>query len=377
MKAYTNKLKNVPTEVIEKMLENQVAQGNKKDPTVFDNCIAADKNQGGFTWEYSTEGHDFWANILSGLNHLNPSSYDDFYLRYPEKTEAVKTETVEFTGILKDVPKDVLGKLLENVIAQGNSDLKAIDEDSFAGRSSGGFTWAETEEGSDFWGKVIQSKNYSDFYKRFPEFTPETEAETKTEYEGELKGFPKEVVDKMLEHQVAQKQPKDVTIFERYAIAGSDTQFGFNWSDTKEGHDFWSRVIKRREFELFFERYPKETEAKTELDEEDSILKAIQFLMDHEDDEEVLKEDVIKSVIRTITGRPNTTSDIEDVPEEIVKAMLRNQKAQTGKEDISKLEFSRFGGFLWTETEEGNWFWNQVIGLGNYDLYFAAYPKKK
>jgi hypothetical protein len=75
-------------------------------------------------------------------------------------------------------------------------------------------------------------------------------------YKGQLKGVPKEVVDKMLEHQAAQGNKRDVTVFEEYlqrdAING-----GFRWSITPECYDFWEDVISKRKFDSFFKRYPK------------------------------------------------------------------------------------------------------------------------
>lgn len=75
-------------------------------------------------------------------------------------------------------------------------------------------------------------------------------------YKGELKGFPKEVVDKMLERQVEQGNKKDISVFEIGAIFGVEEK-GFTWEDSPEGHCFWSEVILDGNFGLFFDRYPK------------------------------------------------------------------------------------------------------------------------
>ena len=75
-------------------------------------------------------------------------------------------------------------------------------------------------------------------------------------YRGDLKGFPKEIVDKMLEYQVEQGNPRDVSVFERYPNAGQDLG-GFNWRATIEGDDWWSKVIDDKNFDIFFLKYPK------------------------------------------------------------------------------------------------------------------------
>lgn len=73
---------------------------------------------------------------------------------------------------------------------------------------------------------------------------------------GQLEGFPKEVIKRMLECQVEQGNKEDVSVVEKCNYAG------FEWEDTKEGTDFWSQVIFDRNFDLFFEKYPKQDHPK-------------------------------------------------------------------------------------------------------------------
>ena len=76
-------------------------------------------------------------------------------------------------------------------------------------------------------------------------------------YKGQLTGFPTEVVEKMLYYQVEQGNKRDVTVFEDDKIAPLN-KGGFSWSDTTENVYFWSNVISDRNFDIFFERYPKQ-----------------------------------------------------------------------------------------------------------------------
>jgi len=73
-------------------------------------------------------------------------------------------------------------------------------------------------------------------------------------YKGQLEGFPEEIVEKILDYQVAQGNPRDISIFE-YDIAAGALDGGFYWSDTKEG-DFWEEVLLERNFDTFFRMYP-------------------------------------------------------------------------------------------------------------------------
>jgi hypothetical protein len=75
-------------------------------------------------------------------------------------------------------------------------------------------------------------------------------------FKGQLIGFPEEVVNKMLDYQVKQGNKHDVTVFEDNSCSGKEDG-GFRWRETPEGIKFWSRVISSRNFDLFFQQFPK------------------------------------------------------------------------------------------------------------------------
>ena len=74
-------------------------------------------------------------------------------------------------------------------------------------------------------------------------------------YKGQLKGFPQEVVEKMLNEQVKQGNKRDVSVFEDAVNSGGYK--GFDWENTEDGIFFWSEIIDNLNFDLFFEHYPK------------------------------------------------------------------------------------------------------------------------
>ncbi|MGL5981512.1 MAG: hypothetical protein ACRCZY_11700 [Phocaeicola sp.] len=94
---------------------------------------------------------------------------------------------------------------------------------------------------------------------------------TKEDLKGEIKDFPIEVVQRMCECQVEQGNEFNPYVFvvcERYV---SD-KGGFHWARTTEDYEFWEEVIDSKNFDLFFEKYPKqeaeqkqETKMETEL----------------------------------------------------------------------------------------------------------------
>lgn len=80
---------------------------------------------------------------------------------------------------------------------------------------------------------------------------------TKQDLIGDIKDFPIEVVQKMVERQVEQGNKANVKVFQERVRAGS-TGYGFEWSKTEEGRIFWEEVIGDKNFSLFFEKYPKQ-----------------------------------------------------------------------------------------------------------------------
>jgi hypothetical protein len=77
------------------------------------------------------------------------------------------------------------------------------------------------------------------------------------EPKGDLTGFPKEIINRMLDCQEEQGNKKDISVFENN-IRASIYDNGFAWEKTKEKHDFWDKVITEKNFDVFFEKYPKQ-----------------------------------------------------------------------------------------------------------------------
>ena len=73
---------------------------------------------------------------------------------------------------------------------------------------------------------------------------------------GDIKIFPIEVVQKMVDCQIKQGNAPDVVTFQKDCFT-SRYDGGFDWYDTDEGADFWSKVMDDKNFDVFFEKYPK------------------------------------------------------------------------------------------------------------------------
>jgi hypothetical protein len=68
------KWNDLPVEIQEKMLEEQVRQGNKRNPEIFIKSISASKWGDGFDWD----NDGFWDNVIYYRN------FDVFYSKYPK-----------------------------------------------------------------------------------------------------------------------------------------------------------------------------------------------------------------------------------------------------------------------------------------------------
>ena len=80
---------------------------------------------------------------------------------------------------------------------------------------------------------------------------------TQSDLVGLLEHFPIEVVKRMLECQKEQGNKEDVTIFQNHLLSSCNLG-GFDWGATIEDYGFWYEVIFEKNFNVFFDRYPKE-----------------------------------------------------------------------------------------------------------------------
>ena len=63
-KHLTGEIADFPRRVVQEMVDEQVRQGNKADPSVFWIKRTAGKSQGGFDWHTSRLGRDSWLGII-------------------------------------------------------------------------------------------------------------------------------------------------------------------------------------------------------------------------------------------------------------------------------------------------------------------------
>lgn len=145
----TKDLAATPTRIIDKMMEEQVAQGNVANVSVFDNNIISSSWAGGFDWHSTNEGEGFWHDVL--IEH-NFNLFDSVFSS-EGKDKPIKKQTSSEPNIDdRAYPEEIELKMLEHQVAQGNqADITAFYKDCYASRYSGGFDWGQSEKGADYW----------------------------------------------------------------------------------------------------------------------------------------------------------------------------------------------------------------------------------
>lgn len=75
---------------------------------------------------------------------------------------------------------------------------------------------------------------------------------------GKIADFPMEVVERMVYEQISQRQKPNPTVFaiKEFAAPGEG---GFSWAATEDGYAFWENVIRYKNFDVFFSKYPRKT----------------------------------------------------------------------------------------------------------------------
>ena len=75
---------------------------------------------------------------------------------------------------------------------------------------------------------------------------------------GEIADFPMEVVERMVYEQISQRQKPNPTAF-AIKRSAAPSEGGFSWAATEDGYTFWEKVIRKKDFDLFFSKYPRKT----------------------------------------------------------------------------------------------------------------------
>lgn len=71
-------LEGFPLEIIEKMIDKQVSQGNPPNVKVFQKRRSIEAWRKGFNWRSTSEGCEFWGKVIG------VKKFDLFFTKYPK-----------------------------------------------------------------------------------------------------------------------------------------------------------------------------------------------------------------------------------------------------------------------------------------------------
>jgi hypothetical protein len=93
-------LRGFPLAIVQKMVERQVMQGNSANIKVFQTNTTTKRLDGGFQWEDSPEGFDFWNNVIAGME------FNVFFVRYPESNRVyIVADSKNGENVIKTLEK--------------------------------------------------------------------------------------------------------------------------------------------------------------------------------------------------------------------------------------------------------------------------------
>lgn len=97
---YKGELEGFPQEIVERMLDYQVEQGNKRDVSVFEEDRTCGQFEGAFDWYYTVEKDDFWDLVLVMRD------FGVFFERYPRSTTTPRQSNLQQfeKALLRGIP---------------------------------------------------------------------------------------------------------------------------------------------------------------------------------------------------------------------------------------------------------------------------------
>lgn len=156
---------------------------------------------------------------------------------------------------------------------------------------------------------------------------------TKKDLKGDLSGFPLEVVQWMCDQQVEQGNEFDVEVFQKDCKTSS-IYGGFTWSKVDEPLNFCNDVVKNKNFDKFFLRYPNYLEQFHGIKEKDTYPKWMLVSNKNNKEDTILKSYVLGEFQGAFVGVGSEEDGVED-------ASLWNyawdiEEVEDGAEETSK-----------------------------------------
>lgn len=164
-------LSGYPKEVISILLTEQVNQNNPINLEVFEKNINSKKSEGGFDWNETEKGEDFFKNLITWK--VFSLAYEEFpVISYSEEV-FIETDLHSYipSGQISTLPKEIIEEMLREQIHQGNPEnISVFEEYSFPKREFGGFSLEKSRLGTEVWEEVKHNNGeFTKFFDELPE----------------------------------------------------------------------------------------------------------------------------------------------------------------------------------------------------------------
>lgn len=118
---------------------------------------------------------------------------------------------------------------------------------------------------------------------------------------GQLEGYPIEVIELMLKEQVNQKNHLNLEIF-KVDIEATQEDGGFDWGESEDGLEFWIQVIRYRNFNRFFKKYPRKLEIFYTKKKKHELIKILLNQVDLNRPVQLITKNII-DIVETISAK--------------------------------------------------------------------------
>lgn len=111
-------IQDFPIEVVEKMIEEQVKQGNLPDVEVFQKNPIAGMDDGGFNWKKTEQGYEFWDEVIG------EGDFELFFMTYNKTTNTRDMDKFEY----KVVTLTILYSISDSSDSRINYDIEYLND---------------------------------------------------------------------------------------------------------------------------------------------------------------------------------------------------------------------------------------------------------
>ena len=335
-----------PHRVVAMMMTEQFNQGNPPNLEVFEKNVKTSRGDGGFTWNITPEGDDFWIEVITYNNWevfdkkyaqtKNPKSNTD--MRQEEILLDLARQGYDPEGEIKTLPLEIVSQMLYEQVKQGNPlDVSVFEAQSSGGKLNGGFDWEKSDQGRSFWIDVLNERNKETAVRKYYEYNERNielycyaldlliAQNPSLEFKGELSGFPVEVVAMMIAETMNQGG------YENYQTLEKDVNIGFTWRFSPEGKSFWSKVILDKDFKTFFTEYP-------DLENECKQISNLNAIKSAEIKKDISVKDFMKDNKSNLQALERRSKEVFDLTVELLTQLqiLEDRQKQAKVEEKAK-----------------------------------------